>query len=194
MHLEDSKFDKAANFQSVVFNSKVSIHNTFFEEKADFANAVFSQISLIKGLTFRDTGVMTNLSIHGKLILDCVNLKKTSFLDSDLRKIDFYNCEWYAQNGWKLLYDEVLAIATKVPLTKRQLMKKSEILYRQLKQKCKEDNNEIDASNWHYREKEMQRKGASSLFIKLFLNIYYAASVNGENPRLALLVHAVSVP
>jgi hypothetical protein len=186
--LEENIFTKTVSFKDAAFYGKASILKTTFEEKADFGNVLFSHNSFIKGKTFHDIGILTNLSIQGKLILDGVSLKKTILLDSDLRKIDFYNCEWYEQNGWKLLYDEVLDITTKDNSNKSQLMGKLEILYRQLKQKCKEENNELEASNWHYREKEMQRKGASSLFIKTFLNIYYVASGYGENPRLALLV------
>lgn len=185
---EENNFDKTAYFKESCFYSKASIINTTFKEKADFSDVLFSKNSLIKGATFHDIGILTNLSIHDKLILDGVSLKKTTLFDSDLRKIDFYNCEWYEQNGWKLLYDEVLAIAAKAQSTSSQLFGKVEILYRQLKQKCKEENNEIEASNWHYREKEIQRKGTGSLFIKIFLNIYYAASGYGENPRLAFLV------
>jgi len=186
--LEETKFDKEVFFKSAEFDNKVSILNTIFEEKADFSKVLFYQNSFIKGETFHDIGMLTNVSIRDKLVLDGVSLKKTSFLDSDLRKMDFYNCEWHQEKGWKLLYDEILAITTKTPSSSSQLIGKVEILYRQLKQKCKEENNEIEASNWHYREKEMQRKGSSTLFIKIFLNIYYAASGYGENPRLALLV------
>jgi uncharacterized protein YjbI with pentapeptide repeats len=186
--LEENKFAKIVSFKDAAFYSKTSIIKTIFEEKADFGNVLFSRNSFIKGETFHDVGILTNLSIQGKLILDGVSLKKTTLLDSDLRKIDFYNCEWYEQNGWKLLYDEVLATTTNDNSNTSQLMGKLEILYRQLKQKYKEENNEIEASNWHYREKEIQRKSASSLFIKIFLNIYYIASGYGENPRLALLV------
>jgi hypothetical protein len=131
---------------------------------------------------------MENLRIRRQLIFEGTSFLKVSFVDTDMRKLDFVNCVWIQKGGWKLLYDEPVALNEHDPALKKRLMRKVETLYRKLKQKYKEEHDEMEVSNWHYREKEMQRKSSSSILMRVFLNLYYVASGYGENPARALLM------
>ena len=114
-------------------------------------------------------------------------LKKVSFLDTDLRKIDFDNCTWPKKEDRDVLFDE-LELAEKNAPSKD--INKVESLYRKLKQKCKEEHNEAEVSNWHYGEKEMQRKKTpvKNVMTYSFLHLYYMSSGYSEEPRRGLLV------
>lgn len=155
-----------------------------------------------------------HLRIKEKILFEGSGLKKASFVDTDLRKIDFINCTWPKRFGRNLLYDEIsLFAADRQPNPRfkgrpseilkqewdgfkkdiscnKEATKKVEILYRMLKQKYKEEHNEYEVSDWHYGEKEMFRKG--SYFRRFFplslSNLYWFSSGYGERPVRAGIV------
>lgn len=201
----DARFSGEANFREAQFYEMVSFDGTQFSGVASFSEETFYKESLL-----------TRLNINGTMNLENVSLCKVSFLNSDLRKIDFINCTWIKKHGRNRLYDEIMFleeqqnskkkhgedneisiiaeqlkgwIKSKVIINKGK-MNKVETLYRMLKQKYKEEHNDPEVSQWHYSEREMYRKG--SLFRMYFplsiSNLYKWSSGYGERPVRAFLV------
>jgi uncharacterized protein YjbI with pentapeptide repeats len=163
-------FENSVHFFSTTFNSQTNFEHNVFNDRADFMEAAFNGRSFFRGEQFSKYGYFVDVHIKNKIRLEGTNLKKVSFLNTDLRMIDFINCSWYQKRGRRILYDEqrlffkemhdekqLPAGETKYTNFKKRV-KKVEILYRRLKQKYKEDHDEAEASNWHYGEKEMYRK------------------------------------
>jgi len=114
-----------------------------------------------------------------------------------MRKIDAVNCTWARYTTWARFCDRD-ALCDEISLYndpedkglikrwKRYLipdkkaLSKVESLYRQLKQKSKDDHNEQQASNWHYCEKEMFRKGNLRRRFAGLTALYWLSSGYGE--------------
>jgi uncharacterized protein YjbI with pentapeptide repeats len=186
-YFNDSKFNGSTTFHSTIFNdeaefSKVTFGGktdfTFaeFREKADFSSSeflekgYFSDIQCFNGIRF------TKVSVKDEIKFDIVNLERISFLDTNIRNINFIDCRWPKKYGRNILFDEIESSSydrTKIAT-----------LYRQLKQKNKEEHNEPEVSNWHYGEKEMFRKSSSLRMLNplSFSNLYWLTSGYGERP------------
>ncbi|MEK6690077.1 MAG: pentapeptide repeat-containing protein [Nitrospirota bacterium] len=196
----DAKFFRRVNFFNVKFKEEADFAWTIFGGEAHFRHATFVKEANFFKSEFVNDGEFTILDIEKEIRFEGANLEAISFLDSDLRKFDFINCKWPPKkDGRKVLYDEIELFKNKKDKDFKTKIEKVETLYRQLKQKCKEDHNEYEVSNWHYGEKEMQRKGSSwKNFSFYLLNLYWVSSGYGERPLragivLVLLIIAISV-
>ncbi len=192
--LEDS-----VSFLEAVFDGEADFSVVTFFNMADFQRATFSKKAYFSGPFYRG-GDFIDLKIKEKVRFKEANLEKISFLDTDLRKIDFIDCTWPKEkNGRRVLYDEIELFRNKNGKDIKNKIEKVEILYRQLKQKCKEEHNEFEVSNWHYGEKEMQRKGSTwKSFSFYLLHLYWLSSGYGERPvragiALSLLIIIIAV-
>lgn len=175
---------KRADFEATKFIEGTSFIKAIFNEKANFSWATFSEAYFF-GETFIEGGDFIGLKIEEKVTFQKANLEKVSFLDTDLRKIDF-NCDWPKKGGRNVLYDEIELFKKEKGKDFKDKIKKVEILYRQLKQKYKEEYNEPEVSNWHYGEKEMQRKQSSMKDFSFYLlHPYWLSSGYGEKPARA---------
>jgi uncharacterized protein YjbI with pentapeptide repeats len=56
---------------------------------------------------FFDEGDFTGINIKGRVVFESATLEKISFIDTDLKEIDFINCKWTKKSGRDLLYDEL---------------------------------------------------------------------------------------
>ena len=125
-------------------------------------------------------------------------MKGVSFLDTDIRKMDFINCHWPTDKKWykrltgisgrRVLYDENTLSNRKYGEPEK--IKKVELLYRRLKQKYKEEHDEQEVSNWHFGEKEMFRKGnwwRRYVPFGSITNIYWLSSGYGERPFRSII-------
>lgn len=168
-----TKFDGEAIFRINIV-SETDFLDARFTEKAFFYTCIgasrFSNVIIEKMIRFEE-----------------LNLEKTSFIGTDLTKIDFVNCKWVANNSRTVLYDE-LTLRTQKP-TEANEAKKIEILYRKLKQKSITEYNYPEASSWHYGEKEMRRFYLGFNQIEFYLlRLYKYSSGYGEMPNVAGLV------
>lgn len=110
-----ARFGKGAdaNFSGTIFSKEAIFLKTKFSGKAFLTGATFSEKTYFEGDIFAEGGSCTSLTIKEKIRLEGVNLKKVSFLDTDLRKIDFINCIWPKKLIWGIkprrdvLYDEL---------------------------------------------------------------------------------------
>lgn len=195
-YFNGAKFEET-HFDRAVFERETFFTYTIFNKKIDFRSTTFIESAYFYGQTFKEEGILQEITIREKLIFEYTNLEKVSFLNTDVRNIDFINCK-FPKIGWRnVLYDEICILKMEEGLffelmhekvSEKDIIKKVEILYRRLKQKYKEEHNEPEVSNWHYGEKEMQRRrtGFKEFFPYLFLNLYYISSGYGEDPRKAL--------
>ncbi len=191
VNFSGTKFVGTANFLIAKFSGAVYFFRATFDGKADFAGAVFKWVNFLEA-TFNGDANFMGTSVEGgdfrkiiikeKVRFEGINLKEISLIDTDLRKINFINCKWPKRFGRNVLYDET-DLFTKKEKGFREKIKKVETLYHRLKQKYKEEHDECEASNWHYGEKEMFRKGNRwRRFLPSISTLYWLSSGYGERP------------
>jgi uncharacterized protein YjbI with pentapeptide repeats len=146
----------------------------------------FTRMADFRMTQFREKTNFIGCSSNGIIRFEEVDLAHVSFLETNLCEFNFVRCTWQQKFGRNVLYDEILSRSQNC--TKG--FEKVEDLYRQLKQKYKEEHNEPEVSNWHFGEKEMfrkkrwfRRRNPISLS-----NLYWASSGYGENPILAGII------
>lgn len=187
-------FKGRANFLRATFNEKIRFDGCTFHGQASFIQAEFNDKAFFTKRYFADTGTFVesglflNVVITGKVRFEGINCRKLSFLDTDVKQIDFINCEWEQVGGRNVLYDEK-NLVNKPDEELTSDFKKVEMLYRKLKQKYKEEHDEQEASNWHYGEKEMFRKSNKwRKYLPSLVTIYWLTSGYGERPVRSLSV------
>lgn len=209
VNFSGTKFVGTANFLIAKFSGVAYFFRATLDGKADFTGVAFRWANFLEA-TFNGDASFTRTSVDGgdfrkviikeKVRFEGVNFKGISLMDTDLRKIDFINCEWPKKFGRNILYDEIELFKNKEESKDfKEGIKKVEILYRLLKQKYKEEHNEQEVSNWHYGEKEMFRKSNRfRRFLPSISTLYWLSSGYGERPvragiTLSLLIIIISV-
>jgi uncharacterized protein YjbI with pentapeptide repeats len=168
----------------VKFIGETFFTGAVFKQDVDFAEAEFSGEAYFYKETFQVGADFSLVIIKNRIRFEEVNLKAVSFLDTDVRNIDFISCKFPQVENTDVLYDETNLDRSST----RDDIEKVERLYRFLKQKYKEEHDEQLVSKWHYREKEMQRRKSNykqSLFY--ILNVYWLSSGYAERPGRASL-------
>lgn len=211
-NFENSKFNKEAYFMNAKFIGDAHFEAAVFDGIANFSSKsdpwtikfgkhpnlgmiimlqtdrmkTFTSTADFKMTEFRKDTNFRGCSSNDIILFEDVDLSRVSFLETNLREFNFVRCTWQQKFGRNVLYDEIR------PTSKNwtKSFEKVEDLYRQLKQKYKEEHNEPEVSNWHYGEKEMfrkkrwfRRRNPFSLY-----NLYWASSGYGENPILAGII------
>jgi uncharacterized protein YjbI with pentapeptide repeats len=203
-----------ANCSEVEFYCDADFKNSKFT-KVDFTGAIFMGSVYFWGRTFEQFGKLQKLSIREQGRFEGTNLSNVSFIDTDVRRIDFISCIWAIKHKRDVLFDELLLFNEELYLKYYETFEESKnnktgnksktsqhgpkfteqinklvILYRMLKQKCFNEHNYVEGSNWHYGEKEMFRKSINwrRYFPFSFSNLYWASSGYGEKPSRAFLV------
>jgi uncharacterized protein YjbI with pentapeptide repeats len=205
-YFNSAVFKKKADFSCTVFKGGGYFGYAQFEDKANFAEITFEGQAFFAEKTFLERVDFTTADTFGLIVFDRVDLKRVSFLDSDLRKVDFRNCTFpKLDRNTRVLYDELI-VCNKVSVDKeeeseephgsesvaekeRDKIERVEILYRRLKQKYLDERDYGQASEWHLREKEMWKKrtGIREFLPFIFLRLYNISSGYGEKPGRALL-------
>lgn len=214
-YLSKVNFHKEVNFSLSHFHDEVTFSDVDFMDKASFSGAQFDKMAYFFGKTFSSDAAFIWIRAKDRIRFEQVNLRKVSFMDTDLMKFDFINCEWPKKFGREMLYDEMKLfydtdnshpekISENIQLKwkgfkkdiscDKEQIKKVESLYRRLKQKFKDEHNELEAYKWHYAEKEMFRK--SNLwrrFLPSLTTLYWLSSGHGERPARAAFVLIVQI-
>lgn len=207
------RFSEKADFSEAQFSGRTIFHSVTFGT-ASFNKSIVVSKLVFEKCTFEVEVKFQELSVKGQLLFDGSDLRKASFMHTNITNIDFRNPQWQEENGFYILQDE-FDIRKNIKGTVKELEKSwfpvktlfgiaklkwwepdragydnIRILYRRFKQRCINEQNESDASKWHYREMEMLRKATS---IKDFLqfitiNLYWASSGYGENTSRALFM------
>lgn len=189
-----SVFHAQAEFAEVSFNKTVDFTGAFFHKRAYFMpmdtkkyNYLSENFQIFIDRSpevFGDGCIFIRVFIFDNFLLEKVNLSKTSFIDTDVRQIEYVNCDWLEEGGQRILYDHNQLRNPDLPEEQEDLIRKVETLYRRFKQKAKENHDEAEASLWHYGEKEMQRQrgGPGGFFSWVLINLYCACSGYAERP------------
>ena len=196
---------------AAVFKGFTDFSYSSFHEIADFTSVRFNEALFLRSYDyklpyFHMDAKFTSLVIENKIKFHNINLQHASFILSDIRKIDFIECDWDnldSRDQRHILHDEKLLFDKIGKPTKEHipLIRSVESLYRAQKEKSGRDSNQYEYSLWHYSEKEMQRKRTilfqpyhtatawlQNAFKWLALNTYSLISGYGENPLRAGIV------
>ena len=226
------KFDGGAYFRSAKFTKKGKFIVADFREEADFRGTIFSEYAYFTGARFhemawfigedgkyysmeegeKDTSNTAmfaagadfrNLYIGEGVRFKCTDLSNVTFINSDLRKMNFIGHDWPRKtygikfSRGEVLHDENFIFGPKGKRDSKEI-EKVEILYRRLKQKYTNEHDWPEVSNWHYGEKEMARKAKWQRRFVSILFLYWLFGGYGERPvragvGLVVFILAISV-
>ena len=203
-----ARFKGKALFDGAIFKGSTIFDKVIFRDTCTFEGAIIRKTCVFDAdTTFKVVSHLRDIDIQGRLNFIGTKVSNLSFLGTDLRKIEFKRPYWAQQKktspllpwvswSYDVLYDEIIADELyrnrKLEAEENwvEYYEKVEDLYRQLKQKNKEDHNEPLVSKWHFREKEVFRK--KSLWRRRnplsFTNLYWAFSGYGERPLRAMIM------
>jgi uncharacterized protein YjbI with pentapeptide repeats len=115
------------------------------------------------------------------------DFQQTRFLDTDLRKVELTGVCWPRKGARRVVYDEIAPLEG-APYPWDQL----ERLYRELKKSYEDRRDYARAGDFHYGEKEMQRRNPRTPYsLKFFLWLYWIVSGYGERFLRPLLCAAL---
>jgi len=150
----------------------------FFEysnfKYADFSRTHFFKYGVFKKVYFNG-GSFDGCLVSNRLDFNGADLRSLSLVGSPIESIRFISCTWPESNGRIVVYDARRVEAKgyfeltceresteSKPLDMKFVFvpppaKDLEDLFRRLKKLAKNENDELQASDWHYNEREMQR-------------------------------------
>ncbi|MBF0530407.1 MAG: pentapeptide repeat-containing protein [Deltaproteobacteria bacterium] len=191
-----TKFEQHADFKNSFFEGTTVFEDTKFHQ-AEFKRlfikekVFFIDIDLTKEISFLQTD-LRRFQFERCLWPRARRCKCCRWLG--MRMFQFKCFQWLKKRDWlrgrEVLWDELSIDLLDAKSTEND---KAEVapdfvtvgnLYRQLKQKYKEEHNESEASKWHYNEKEMFRKSSKcrGLFLVPLTYLYYWFSGYAERP------------
>jgi hypothetical protein len=187
-----AKFSGDADFSGAEFSEDTYFGEAKFFGKIDFNTAEFRQRAGFSGV---ETAKNATVNFQGVRLLKPqqvffhhVDLSRWSFLDTDLRRIDFNDVTWGTiRRLWSrrtAIFDEISVSNEKVKVPKEYLAK-VERLYRHLKQNYESQRDYGRAGDFYYGEMEMKRRQLNPLGQIPFW-IYRILSGYGESYPRAL--------
>jgi hypothetical protein len=153
-------FYGVADFEKSTFSGKVDFDESSFSKRADFSRLngdgqlIFNKVSCKTAngplMKFCDINVF-----KGSILLKNMNLKKTSFMQSNLDGFRFSNVTWERDEGREMmLADEKEALEADGDEKIKDVMR----LYTLLKTRFFEQKNFVHSDACHYGELEMRRE------------------------------------
>jgi uncharacterized protein YjbI with pentapeptide repeats len=177
----EAKFYGNAYFGGTKFFGEIDFNTAEFRQRADFY-----KVETAKNATVHFQGV--RLLKPQQVFFHHVDLSRWSFLDTDLRRIDFNDVTWGTiRRLWSrrtAIFDEISVSNEKVKVPKEYLAK-VERLYRHLKQNYESQRDYGRAGDFYYGEMEMKRRQLNPLGQIPFW-IYRILSGYGESYPRAL--------
>jgi uncharacterized protein YjbI with pentapeptide repeats len=196
-------------FSDTIFNGKVDFSGVEFSQNAYFFNSNFKDEVDFTLVSIKETVRFEGVDLS-KIMFADTDLRKVDFINCTFRKRN--GCEILYDES-KLYEEENLFTARNWDKTAgfleivkekynslriydhpdypeyKQNINKVEKLYRQLKQKGKEEHNEPEVSKWYYKEKEMFRRSSHwRRFLPGITTLYRFSSGYGEEPARAGLM------
>lgn len=114
---KEATFCGEAIFSMSTFSEEANFTEATFHEIADFEKAKFNRRLDFIGKTFIRGGNFRSLYLKEKVRFEGVNFKEVSFIDTDMRRMDFVNCTWPKKLIWGIkprrdvLYDELALLS-----------------------------------------------------------------------------------
>ncbi|WP_031480084.1 pentapeptide repeat-containing protein [Maridesulfovibrio frigidus] len=188
LHLEGAWFLEQSSFNNAIFHEYSNFKNSEFYDEINFRFALFKEWSYFKNVIFNQKASFAGTISKETILIEATNLSKLSLSGTNIESFKFVECGWPEVKGIKIVYDE------KIKPKENNNVLKLEDTYRRLKKISRDNNDEILASAWHYKEKEMLRKrlhhenkwkSPRTLFLRTINNIYWIISGYGEEPLRA---------
>jgi uncharacterized protein YjbI with pentapeptide repeats len=221
-HFPGATFSKQAHFDIATFSEAAHFNTATFAGAAHFSGATFCGAAVFTGILFASDITFLGSHFHGRALftprgvgsqtpyvfspdaaVDFRNLVLESpesvsfrradfrtcrFLNTDLRKVELTGALWPQKGTRHVVYDEIFCY----PRGKSYPWDELERLYRELKQNYDERRNYPRVGDFHYGEKEMQRRNPRTPWtLRVFLWLYRLVSGYGERflrPLLCALV------
>lgn len=138
-----TQFERNIRFSNMTIYGGLQAVDAHFHAKTIFNKTKFYGYTNFHSTTFEDTAFIKNSELN--LLI---------FNTLDIESINFIECEWPKDKSTKhnIIYDE------KDNSREKPSLGEIESLYRRLKKVARDNADEMQTSNWHYKEKEMQRK------------------------------------
>jgi len=189
---ENTRFTKTtfvggAYFSHSNFTDGVLFSEAQFEDKSSFYGAhfgkpvIFSKCSFNKPTLFRNPLAIEDLRFQDMTVEQFQNV---DFLNCPLKNITFTNVEWPKHPTEDRYCIPMESKPSKLPAVAD--------FYRQMKKRCRDEQNDAEASLWHYAEKEAllkhHRLGKPRSIQRWILESYRIISRYGEDPWQALKV------
>ncbi|MCL6642568.1 MAG: pentapeptide repeat-containing protein, partial [Candidatus Bipolaricaulota bacterium] len=184
-------FSGDADFGQVQFFGEVEFEKTEFFKKANFYRTTFLKLTYFRYVQTSKTSEIQFREVrlpNPELVkFHRIDLSRWSFLDTDLRRIDFDDVTWGTiRRLWSrrtAIFDELGVSNKKV----KEDLAKVERLYRHLKQNFESQRDYGRAGEFHYGEMEMKRRQLGPVGQIPFW-IYRILSGYGESYGRALIV------
>jgi uncharacterized protein YjbI with pentapeptide repeats len=191
-NFQGAEFSEGASFWEAKFYGNAYFGGTKFFGKIDFNTAEFRQRADFSGVETAENATVNfqwvRLLKPQQVFFHHVDLSRWSFLDTDLRRIDFNDVTWGTiRRLWSrrtAIFDEIRVSNEKVKVPKEYLAK-VERLYRHLKQNYESQRDYGRAGDFYYGEMEMKRRQLNPLGQIPFW-IYRILSGYGESYPRAL--------
>jgi uncharacterized protein YjbI with pentapeptide repeats len=187
-------------FSRVRFDQRATFSGTEFRGRLDLSQATFGGETIFEGrgnapllfdgieVNFRDA----SFGYYSMVFIRNADLRRCQFLDTDLRNVEFTSVRWPRINRGVCVYDELLSLDQRAgEMPWGQLAR----LYRELKQNYEDRRNYLRSGDFHYREKEMQRRNPEMPWNhRALLWIYWGLSGYGERvlPPLGWLMGLIT--
>ena len=190
----DATFSGGAHFGGATFSGGTWFTATAFLGDTDFGSSAFLGRTIFSGRKENEVTIrifagvdvdFTNIAIPPRpdaFIIRDADFRKCRLRGTDLRRIELTNVRWHEKRerfGVTRLavYDEINAEET----TASNDWGHIERVYRELKENHKDRGDHHRAGDFHYGEKEMQRRNPqTSPSHRLLLNLYWLLSGYGE--------------
>ncbi len=190
----------AVAFSRARFEQRVIVSGVDFQGRLDASQATFSGETIFEGrgrVPFLFDGIPVNFQdasfgYYSMVFIRNADLRRCRFLDTDLRNVEFTSVRWPRFRRGVCVYDELQGQKESPgDLPWGQLAR----LYRELKQNYEDRRNYLRSGDFHYREKEMQRRNPEMPWNhRALLWMYWALSGYGERvlPPLVWLTGLVA--
>jgi uncharacterized protein YjbI with pentapeptide repeats len=152
-------------FSWTIFNGKTLFWRAKFSGGAEVS---FDSINPI-GQPFKAFFNSLKLEFGSRLWLGNLSLEMVVFTDTDLRKIDFHNVEWYRYGGRNVVYDEVR-------LYEKEVVWFSNVILNKFVYKLKKFSWLSRIYQTIYSEKWVERFAKKSIFVKSLVSIDQATA------------------
>ena len=179
LEIQHSNFDRVVSFSAPNYFGKFQVYSSFFTSWV-YINDLF----FVGEISFDRT------ICEKKIIMERVTVTEMSFLSTNIESFQFIDCRWGKRALQHVIYDRCKpdhGITYEYIAT----------IYRRLKKIAKDSADEMLASDWHYMEKEMQRKQANSTLKKstaginvliLILVLFFISLIFISTPTIPLLM------
>ena len=154
-HLDGSFFFDKATFNNAIFHEYSNFEKTRFYGPASFRHALFKEWTYFRNVKFLAPTTFAGTISKETILIESVNLSNLSLLETNIESFQFTECTWpRGKDGHRTIRDELLRLELKNGTS----LTKLEEIFRRLKKVSRENNDEMQSSTWHYKEKEMLRK------------------------------------